>query len=154
MTPTNYPIKVRSRSYMAVNVILTFHNSDNFEDPQEMFDLKLPVSRYEENAVEFLNKKFFPRIVTQCRKRQRDLRRLIKISTCSDWGVFETTTLKPALSTFDHPCKWYFGRGRDDLDGWEKALMRDFQFGADADMSFMNAIRKMYEGSPSSTVLV
>lgn len=154
MISTNYPTKVPFRSYMAVNVILTFHTSDDVKDPQEVFDLKLPVSRHEENAVEFLSKKFFPRIVTQCCKRQRDPRRLIKISTCSDWAVFETTTLKPALSNFDHPCKWYFGRGRDDLDGWEKALMRDFQFGTDADMSFMNAIRKMYEGSPSSTVLV
>ena len=153
MISTTYPIKVPARSYMAVNVILTFLTS-GCEDSQEMFDLKLLVSRQEKNAVEFFNKKFFPRILTQCQKRQRDPRRLVKISTCSDWGMFETTTLKPALSTFDHPCKWYFGRGRDDLDGWEKALMRDFQFGADADMSFMNAIRKMYEGSPSSTVLV
>jgi hypothetical protein len=154
MISTNYPTKVPSRSYMAVNVILTFHTSDDFDDPHEMFDVKLPVSRHEENAVEFLIKKFFPRIVTQCRKRQRDPRRLIKISTCSDWGVFEAMTQKAALSTFDHPCKWYFGRGRDDLDGWEKALMRDFQFGADADMSFMNTIRKMYESGPSSDVLV
>ena len=153
MISTNYPTKVPARSYMAVNVILTFLTS-GCEDSQEMFDLKLLVSRQEKNAVEFLNKKFFPRVLSQCRKLQRDSRRLVKISTCSDWGVFETTTLKPALSTFDHPCKWYFGRGRDDLDGWEKALMRDFQFGADADMSFMNAIRKMYESSPSSTVLV
>lgn len=153
MISTTYPTKVPAHSYMAVNVILTFLTS-GCEDSQEMFDLKLPVSRQEKNAVEFLKKKFFPRILSHCRKLQRDSRRLVKISTCSDWGVFETTTLKPALSTFDHPCKWYFGRGRDDLDGWEKALMRDFQFGADADMSFMNAIRKMYESSPSSTVLV
>lgn len=153
MISTTYPTKVPARSYMAVNVILTFLTA-GCEDSQEMFDLKLPVSRQEKNVVEFLNKKFFPRILSHCRKLQRDSRRLVKISTCSDWGVFETTTLKPALSTFDHPCKWYFGRGRDDLDGWEKALMRDFQFGADADMSFMDAIRKMYESSPSSTVLV
>ena len=154
MISTNYPTKVPSRSYMAVNVILTFHTSDDFEDPQEVFDLKLPVSRHEENAVEFLNKKFFPRIVTQCRKRQRDLRRLIKISTCSDWGVFETTTLKSALSTFDHPCKWYFGTGRDDLDGWEIALMREHEFGVDADMSFLNSIRKMHENVSPSAALV
>jgi hypothetical protein len=154
MITKNVPIKTTSRYFMSVNVILTFKTYDDFEDPQEMFDVKLPVSRHEKNAIDFLNKTLFPRITSECRKRQRAPRQLVKISTYSAWGVFEEATLKPALSSSDHPCKWYFGTGRDDLDGWEIALMREHEFGVDADMSFLNSIRKMHENVSPSAALV
>lgn len=132
------------RSFMAVNVILTFLTSDYAEDPQEVFDLKLPVSRNESNVFEFLNKKFFPRIVSKCHKLKlkRDPRTLVKISTCSDWDLFERTTQKPAFSSFGHPCKWHFGQGRNDLDSWEKWLVKEFSFGVDADMSWVEKVSR------------
>jgi hypothetical protein len=154
MTTKNVPIKTTSRYFMPVNVILTFKTYDYHDNPQEIFNVKLPISRSEKNAIEFLNKKLFPRITSECLKRQRDPRLLVKISTCSTWSAFEEATHKPALPSFNHPCKWYFGAGRDDLDDWENALIRDFQFGVDADMSILNEIRRMYENVSPTAALV
>ena len=125
--------------YMAVNVILTFDKvGGRYEDRQEFFDLKIPVKKSDTQVVLFLNDKFFPKIVEKCIKFNRSPRDLIKISTASDWGIYKEVTNTQALGELGHPCKWYFGCGRNDLDIWEKHLMDTFNFGQDADSSWIN----------------
>jgi hypothetical protein len=127
-----------SVSYMNINVILTFDKGDKHGDTQEVCDLRIPVSKNEIDAMTFLNEKFFKRVVSKCNQFNRPVGDLIKISTCSDWDVFETTTNLRALPEFGHDCKWYFGTGRNDLDTWERVLMSKHGFGMDADMSRIN----------------
>ncbi len=52
---------------MNVNVILTFQSMNNFAETQEVFDLTLPVSKDEIDAISFINKQLFKRIVAECR---------------------------------------------------------------------------------------
>ena len=125
--------------YMAVNVILTFDKlGGKYYDSQEFFDLKIPVKKSDTNVIVFLNNKFFPKIVEKCIKFNRSPSNLIKISTASDWDVYKEISNTPSLDESGHPCKWYFGCGRNDLDAWEKYLMETFKFGQDADSSWVN----------------
>ena len=124
---------------MAVNVILTFDNiGGEYQDTQEFFDLKIPVKKSDTDVTAFLNKKFFPKIFEECIKFNRSQRDLIKISTASNWGIYEEVTNEKSLHALGHSCKWYFGCGRNDLDGWEKYLMESLSFGQDADSSWLN----------------
>jgi len=118
---------------MAVNVILTFDVEDEMESRQEFFDLKLPVSVNEQDAAAFMHAKLFKRIASACMKLGRDPKRLIKISTASNWRLFTEKTGQPSLTSLGHPCKWWFGAGRNDLDAWEKDLISEFSFGVDVD---------------------
>lgn len=127
-----------SDSYMNINVILTFDTQDESGGTQEIFDLRIPVGKNEVDTISFLNNKFFKRIVKKCNQYKRSVGDLIKISTASNWSVFERVTNLEALSELGHDCKWYFGAGRKDLDIWERVLMSKFGFGMDADMSRVN----------------
>ena len=129
---------VDSRQYMNVNVILTFNKEDVFGDTQGIFDLMLPINKRDKSALIFFHNKLFKRIVKKCQLMGRNTGDLIKISTCSNWGLFETVTGQDALTTLGHSCKWYFGQGRDNLDPWELALIELYGFGEDADMSRVN----------------
>ena len=131
------------KSYMNVNVILTFNTSNSQGESQEFFDLKLAVSKKEVSAAQFIHSKFFKKIVTKCKKYNHDVGDLIKISTVSDWGQFESVTGLPSLDELGHSCKWFFGTGRDDLDEWEKALMKIHGFGIKADMSYVSEMREI-----------
>ena len=122
---------------MDMNVILTFDKGDKNGDTQEFFDLRIPVSKDEVDAMTFLNEKFFKRVVKKCNQYNRPVGDLIKISTASDWDLFEETTNLESLWKQGHNCKWHFGTGRADLDVWEKALMSKYNFGIDADMSWV-----------------
>jgi hypothetical protein len=117
------------RNYMYVNVILTFNSFDAFSDRQEFFDLYLPINKHEKDAVDFINKKLFKRIVAKCEKYGRSTTDLWKISTASNWKLFEEVTGKPSLSSLGHNCKWYFNKDVNELDPWEESLKRDFDFG-------------------------
>jgi hypothetical protein len=128
----------RLNSFMDMNVILTFDKGDKHGDTQEVCNLRIPVSKNEIDAMTFLNKKFFKRVVNKCHQLNRSVGDLIKISTCSDWDVFEAITNLKALPEFGHDCKWYFGTGRKDLGIWEKILMSTHGFGMNADMSWIN----------------
>ena len=130
-----------SRAYLAVNVILTFAQDDPDYGTQDIFDIQLPVNQKETNAVEFLNSKLFKRIAQKCHQFGRDPKQLVKISTAANWSVFAAKTGRRTLPDLGHPCKWYFGVGRDDLDIWEESLMRLYGFGTDADMSWMKQFR-------------
>lgn len=130
-----------SRAYLAVNVILTFAQDDPEYGTQDIFDIQLPVNRKETNAVVFLDSKFFKRIAQKCHQSGRDPRQLTKISTAANWSVFAAKTGQRTLPELGHPCKWYFGVGRDDLDIWEESLMRRYEFGVDADMSWLKQFR-------------
>ena len=130
-----------SRTYLAVNVILTFAKSDLNYGTQDIFDIQLPVNRKESNAVDFLNAKLFKRVVQKCLQFGRDPRQLIKISTAANWSVFAAKTGQQSLPDLGHSCKWYFGVGRDDLDIWEESLMRRHEFGVDADMGWLKQFR-------------
>lgn len=77
------------RSYMGVNVILTFDTPDSTGESQEFFDLAIPVNCRESDAVTFFDEKLFKRIVKKCEQLNRKPSDLIKISTCSNWDVFE-----------------------------------------------------------------
>lgn len=124
--------------YMHVNVILTFNTQDKSGETQEVFNLSIPVGKNEVSAGDFMHAKFFKRIVKKIVLFNREAGDLIKISTASNWGLFEEITGLPALSTLGHSCKWFFGNGRDDLDAWEEALMSEYGFGTSADMSYVN----------------
>jgi len=127
-------------NYMNVNVILTFNTLEFYEDPQEFFDIKLPVSKREISAYNFIDNKLFHRVVKKCNYYKRDVRQLIKISTSANWMIFEECTNLQPLYKLGHSCKWFFGVGRNDLDEWEKHLMEKYSFGLSADMSFVNGI--------------
>lgn len=125
--------------FMNVNVILTFANyGECVMDSQEFFDMEIKVSPTDTKVGTFLNENFFPRVVSYCENYDRSPKDLIKISTCSDWGVYEEVTGQQPLYKYGHSCKWYFGRGRTDLDAWELDLVEIFEFGTNVDMSFVN----------------
>lgn len=129
--------------YMDVNVILFFNTSNAHGETQEFFDLKLAVSKKETSADLFMHSKLFKKIVAKCQKYNRNPEDLIKISTASDWGLFEEVTGLPSLDELGHPCKWFFGTGRDDLDEWEESLMMIYGFGTKADMSHIFKMRTL-----------
>lgn len=141
--------KMTKRSYMNVNVILTFSKQDpKSGDTQEVLDIPIPLGMQDKkyNVFTFLEKKFFPRIIKSCSKYKRDHKDLIKISTCSNWHLYENKTGNKSLCDLDHPCKWYFGMNRTDLDDWEKKIMTDFEFGVNADMGDIDrTIKQMLE---------
>lgn len=130
--------KKTKRHYMYFNVILTFNTSNRYGDSQEFFEMKLPLKKDEVNAVTYLMEKFFPKIVNKCKKFDRSATDLIKISTASDWDLFEKVTGLDSLCGIGHSCKWYFGEGRKDLDVWENYLIKKYGFGTNADMSYLN----------------
>lgn len=130
-----------SRAYLAVNVILTFAQEDPNYGTQEIFDIQLPVNQKETSAIEFLNSKLFKRIAQKCDQFGRDPKQLVKISTGANWSVFAAKTGQRTLPDLGHPCKWYFGVGRDDLDSWEQSLMHRHEFGMDVDMSWLTQFR-------------
>lgn len=123
------------KAYMYINVILTFDTPDRWGDMQECFDLHLPLNKNELCAVQFTHKKLFKRIVKKCALYKRSVGDLVKISTAGNWDLFEATTGKESLPDLGHSCKWFFGNGRSDLDLWEKALIKNYGFGVNIDMS-------------------
>ena len=123
---------------MYIDVILTFNTTNRYGDSQEFFEMKLPLKKDEGHAVTYLMKKFFPKIVDKCKKFNRNASDLIKISTAGDWNLFEKVTGLESLCEMGHPCKWYFGEGRKDLDEWETNLIKKYGFGTDADMTYLN----------------
>jgi len=125
----------KAKVFMNVNVILSFETFNSNGETQEFFDLALPVSKSEFDAITFINNKLFKRIVKKCELLNRRVEDLIKISTASNWSIFEQITNLPALCDLRHDCKWFFGMGRKDLSVWEKDLMSKYGFGIDADMS-------------------
>lgn len=122
---------------MDVNVILTFESMNAYAETQEWFDLTLPVTKYETDAVSFINKQLFKRIVAECKLLNRPVGDLWKISTASDWDTFNEITNLPTLVDLGHNCKWYFGRGAGELTEWEQSLSTKYGFGIDTDMSWV-----------------
>jgi hypothetical protein len=144
------------RKHMRVNVILTFNTYDKYGDSQEIFDVTIPVSRNDSDAVSFVMSKLFKRIEGKCEQLGRRKQELIKISTAADWSVFESVTHKKSLPELGHICKWHFGIGRKRLDIMEKCAMAEYQFGTDADLSseeqwFEDHIAKVLASQTRST---
>lgn len=110
-----------------VDVILTF-NTFKSHGTQEHFKLNFPIGTNEISAVDFIHRELFHRIVAKCRRLRRDPEQLIKISTCGSWKLFEDVTKQQGLD-ITHPCKWYFGDYRTDMDEWEKILVDEYRFG-------------------------
>ena len=125
----------RKSEYMRFNVILTFDIYDLNLDRQDMFDLSIPVSPHESDAVSFIMTKLFKRIDAKCERLGRRKQQLIKISTCANWDLFEAVTQKKSLPALGHSCKWYFGFGDTTLDIMETCAMAEFQFGTEVDRS-------------------
>jgi hypothetical protein len=123
----------RKSEYMQFNVILTFDGYDPNLDSQEIFDLSIRVSPYESDAVSFVMSKLFRRIEAKCERLGRRKQRLLKISTCANWDIFEAVTRKKSLPALGHSCKWYFGFGSTTLDIMETCAMAEFQFGTEFD---------------------
>ena len=115
---------------MHCNVILTFETPAGvYMDTQEIFDPTLRIRKSETSCIDFLNRELFPRIVKRCEQLGRDFCDLMKISTASNWDLFEKTTNLPSLASLNHSCEWYFGENRSDLDFWEIDLMRRLSLG-------------------------
>ena len=131
------PVNAKA-AFMHVNIILTFETWNEYGENQEFFDLHLQVSKKEANAVQFMDNKFFKRVVKKCKQLNRSVGDLIKISTASNWSLFTEVTKLESLMDLGHDGKWYFGKGRNDLDSWEKDLVDIYGFGIDADLSYMN----------------
>lgn len=123
--------------YMNMNVILTFDVSDTDGNTQVIFNLRLPLSKKEKNAVAFIHENLFTAIVKKCSSNKQSIKNLIKISAAGDWDLFEQITGKKSLLKLGHDCRWYFGNGRCDLDPWEEKIMEIYGFGRNADMSFI-----------------
>ena len=117
------------KHYMHVNVILSFKSINEFGESQEIFDLHLPINRNEVNASSFLHKKLFKRITAKCKKYSRNVEDLYKISTASNWSVFEQVTNKKSLTSLGHNCKWCFDHEIKELDDWENLIKHEFNFG-------------------------
>ena len=127
------------KRYLHGDVILTFDTPGKFGDSQEFFNSSLPINRREVSAMDFLSKKLFPRIVKKCDQLNRKVGDLIKIDMCSShWPLFEEVTKLDSIFSHRQTTKWYFGKGRCDLDEWEKELMKSHSFGMEADMSYMD----------------
>ena len=124
---------------MRVNVILSFNKCDAQGEHQEIFNLGLPICSSEKDAASFIDRELFKAIKDECLLRGRDPGQLVKISTCSDWDLFERVTGKPSLYRLGHHCKWYFGEGQMGIDFWEKRLMHDYGFGIDAQIPDLGA---------------
>jgi hypothetical protein len=129
-----YQAKPQQKSIkMHSNVILTFNTDMNeFDDFQEVFNLNLWINPKEKSCFDFLNRELFPRIVEKCSALSRDPKDLMKISTASNWDLFSQTTELPSPCDLSHPCKWYFGYDRPDMDFWERDLMVRHGFGLNA----------------------
>ena len=125
------------RAYMHVNVILTFDMPNADGETQEFCDLHLPISTKDTDAGEFIHAKLFKRIAKICGAYERNVNELVRISTASDWALYEETTKAQSLTALGHNCKWHFGTNRDDLDEWEKDLMLEYGFGTSADMGWL-----------------
>ncbi|WP_438979161.1 hypothetical protein [Polynucleobacter sp.] len=135
---------------MHVNVILTFDMPLNDGDPQEFFNLHIPISPTEQSAIDFFDKKFFKLIHEKCFELERDPCNLIKIGAESNWGLFKSVTNKETLTDIHHSCKWFFGNRRIDLDAWEKSLAARYGFGKNVDMSWTNLIPTKKPLSPAA----
>ena len=122
---------------MDINVILTFESLNDFAETQEFFNLSLPVSNDEVDAISFIDKQLFKRIVSECKLLRRRVEDLWKISTAGDWDTFNEITNLPTLGDLGHNCKWYFGRGAGELSEWEQSLSAKYGFGVDIDMSWV-----------------
>jgi hypothetical protein len=131
-------IMIKKHHYMYFNVILSFDSINEDGESQEFFEMKLPLKKDEGHSAKFLMNKFFPKVVTKCTSFNRRVGDLIKISTASDWDLFEKVTGLDSLCTLGHSCKWYFGKGRNDLDEWEIMLTKIYGFGTEADLLDMN----------------
>ena len=119
----------KKRAYMYVDVILTFDMPNADGQTQEFFNLHLPISSKDTNALAFIHNKLFKRIAKKCVTYNRNVNDLVKISTASDWEFYEEKTKAQSLPALGHNCKWYFGVKRTDLDLWEKGLMLEYGFG-------------------------
>ena len=135
-------MKTQKRHYMYFNVILTFDTLNKHCESQEFFEMKLSLKINEGDSYTFLMNKFFPKIIEKCTRLNRNVCDLAKISTASDWNLFEKVTGLDALCTLGHPCKWYFGVDRDDLDEWETTLMNKYGFGTNRNPDLMQAVIK------------
>lgn len=129
---------IKYYDYMDVDVILTFNTANKIGETQEFFNTKLYVHFRDGDAISFLNKKFFPRVLKACLKRHRSHKDLVKISTAANWDIYEKLTNHARPMCFGNNGKWNFGEGRNDLDVWEKCLMRTFGFGTDAEMQWIS----------------
>ena len=128
---------------MYFNVILTFNSNNEYGDSQEFFEMKLPLKKDEGHSAKFMMNKFFPKVVGKCANFNRSVGSLIKISTASDWDLFEKVTGFESLCTLGHSCKWHFGEGRNDLDEWEIMLMKEYGFGTEVNLSYINKYIEM-----------
>ena len=94
------PIKMRS------NVILTFDAaSEEFGETKEIFDVHLQIKDDETSSLDFLNRELFPKIVEKCTANLRNPKDLMKISTASDWNLFNQATGLPSLCDLSHACR-------------------------------------------------
>lgn len=118
-----------SKNFMYVDVILSLKSLNEYGDTQEFFELHLPINKHEEDAISFLDKKLFKRIVSKCELFGRDVKDLYKISTASNWAKFEEVTNKESLVKLGHNCKWFFNDDINLLDSWEIRLKHEFGFG-------------------------
>lgn len=123
---------MKKNKCMYFDVILTFEDINEYFETQEHFYLHIPVPKDTTDAKSFLDDSFFKVVVDMCRDSNRPVEKLWKISTAADWDFFTKITGADALDTLEHDGKWYFGRGREDLDLWEKELMGKYEFGSAA----------------------
>ena len=140
--------ETESVSFLNIDVILTFESYNSNGNSQEYFELLIPINDTEVSAIDFFNTNFFPQIVDICKVSKRRVEDLSKISTSSNWEVFEKTTNLDSLPNIGHSCKWFFGNGRKDLDSWELELIEKYKFGIDVDMSWIgnpNLTQKYFE---------
>ena len=129
---------ISNQKCLTVDVILTFNKcGGQCNETQDFYEVDVPLNTMDSDAAKFLNEKFFPAIYDICVSNNRQPGELIKISTSANWKMYEKLTGGEKPMSFGHPCKWYFGTGRNDLDNWEKYLIKKYGFGLDADIFWL-----------------
>ena len=121
-------------------VILSF-NEFNLEGNQESMKINIPFCPDDIEPRSYFHREFFPRVVKACQKRGRDHTLIYMISTSSDWGKYEDVTKSKGLD-HDHPCKWYFGEFRTDMDQWEHDIVEEYGIGRNVKEFWFDSFNK------------
>ena len=114
---------------MNVDVILTFATINKHGDSQEWFNFDLPISADSPDAATLFDECLFDVVMQVCDECDHDPADLWKISTSSQWDVYEEITGNPPLPARGDPCVWAFGPAFMPYGDWTRELEERYGFG-------------------------
>lgn len=116
-----------------INVIVSFDKPDMYGDTQDIFDVRIALSKDDTDIRELLDKKFFPRLSSRLKRYDdRGVEAVWKISTAAHWQTeYSVFTGNDDLETLGNG-KWVFQKWRDvrlDEESWSASLRKRYGFG-------------------------